>query len=142
MGAGEGGTVVVNWKDTILNGSHWLAVWLFWPALIYIVWGELTPSPPGWTDLVWDKALHFTAYFGLAGMATVALGLKRDTLWALLGLAALGGILEILQGFTGRDPDIFDELANCVGIVAGAACATLFLVVLKPRMLVAAKAGD
>ena len=31
----------------------------------------------------------------------------------------LGGVLEILQGFTGRDPDIFDVVANSLGALAG-----------------------
>lgn len=126
----------------MVKAMHVLALYLFWPALIYIVWGELTPSPPSWTDAIWDKALHFTAYFGLAGMATLALGIKRDLLWALLALATLGGILEILQGFTGRDPDIFDELANCIGVTAGAVSAWLFLVIFKTRTLVGAGSGD
>lgn len=132
----------MNWKDAIVKGTHWVALYLFWPALLYIVWGELTPSPPGWTDLVWDKALHFTAYFGLAAMASLSLGIKRDLLWALLALAALGGILEILQGFTGRDPDIFDELANCIGIAAGAVAAYSFLVIFKARALVDHSGAD
>ena len=96
-----------------------LALYLFWPALAYIVWGELTPNPPAWTSLFWDKLLHFTAYFGLSAMATLVLGIQKRTLAALVGLAALGGLLEILQGYTGRDPDVFDELANCVGVVSG-----------------------
>ncbi len=95
------------------------ALYLFWPAVALIVWGELTPHPPQWTEHFWDKTVHLTAYFGLASMATMALGLKRRTLWALLGLAALGGALEVLQGFTGRDPEVFDEVANCLGVVSG-----------------------
>ena len=52
-----------------------LSLWLFWPGLALIVWGELTPHPPDLSSiLAWDKAQHFTAYFGLAAMATMVLG--------------------------------------------------------------------
>ena len=118
------------------------ALILFWPGLALIVWGELTPSPPDWTGLFWDKALHFTAYFGLASMATMVMGLQRRTLWVLLGLAVLGGALEILQGYTGRDPDIYDELANVIGIASGALTAFLLTLVLSGRTLVEAPSAD
>lgn len=91
-----------------------LAAWLFFPALAVVLWGELAPG----TGLnLWDKLEHFLAYFGLAGLATVALG--RRAPWAALGLIVLGGLLEILQGFTGRDPSFADELANTIGVMAG-----------------------
>jgi VanZ family protein len=90
------------------------ARWLFWPALALIVWGELTP---GVGLPIWDKAQHFLAYFGLAGLATTAL--RGRSFWAMLALIALGGALEILQGYTGRDPDIHDEIANAIGAVSG-----------------------
>jgi hypothetical protein len=45
--------------------------WLFWPALAVVAWGELTPHPPALPGpLLWDKAQHFTAYFGLSLLAT------------------------------------------------------------------------
>ena len=48
-----------------------LSHWLFWPGVVLIVWGELTPNPPNLGGIFgWDKLEHFTAYFGLAGMAT------------------------------------------------------------------------
>ena len=95
------------------------ARWLFLPALAVVVWGELKPSSPGPEG--WDKVLHFTAYFGLAGIATVALGNRRLAMWAALALAVFGGILEIVQGFVGRDAEWSDELANVVGVCFGLA---------------------
>jgi VanZ family protein len=126
----------------LLKWTTRAALILFWPALAYIVWGELTPSPPAWTSLFWDKELHFTAYFGLAAMTTMILGLERRTLWALLGLAALGGALEILQGYTGRDPDIYDELANILGIASGALIALVVTRALRSRTLVGLTAAE
>lgn len=102
-----------------------LAFWLFWPVLALVVWGELTPHPP---DLnAPDKLLHFLAYFGLAGIASTALGRRRAVAMAVFGLIALGGALEILQGFTGRDAEWLDEAANAFGAVSGALAGLLVL---------------
>lgn len=48
------------------------ARWIFLPALALVIWGELKPSLPEPGN--WDKVLHFTAYFGLAAIATAPLG--------------------------------------------------------------------
>jgi VanZ family protein len=111
-----------------------LAFVLFWPALALVVWGELTPHPP--TIHAPDKLLHFTAYFGLAGIATVALQRGRGVLVALLCLVALGGALEIVQSFTGRDAEMLDEVANAVGATLGTVVGLGFL------QLVALLRGD
>ena len=106
-----------------------LAFWLFWPALVLVVWGELTPHPPR-LDAP-DKLLHFLAYFGLSGIATTALG--RHVVAVILGLIALGGMLEIAQMFTGRDAEWLDEAANAMGAVLGALSGLLFLRLVGPR---------
>jgi VanZ family protein len=94
-----------------------ILAWLFWPALALVIWGELRSH--GENLEVWDKLLHFTAYFGLALIATVALRANRLTLWVLAGLIALGGALEVIQGLVGRDADIHDEIANTLGVLIG-----------------------
>jgi VanZ family protein len=48
----------------------------------------------------------------------------------------LGGALEIIQGFTGRDADIFDELANTLGVVSGLGIGWAGVAYLKARTLV------
>jgi VanZ family protein len=123
------------WKVNILKTLHNLSLWLFWPGVLLIVWGELTPNPPDLSSVLgWDKAQHFVAYFGLASMATMALGLNRRLVWAILGVILLGGALEILQGYTGRDPDIFDFIANSIGAVCGTTVGAMFWVALRgPR---------
>ena len=95
---------------------------LFWPAIGVVIWGELKPSTQG-PEAIWDKLLHFIAYFGLAGIATAALGRRKAALWAAFALAVFGGILEIVQSFVGRDAEWGDELANVVGVCAGLATA-------------------
>src|SRR5580704_12500486 len=77
--------------------------WLFWPAVAVVVWGELTPHPPSAAALLWDKAEHFIAYFGLTLLASLAWGLRRSLAWVFAGMVALGGALEIIQSFVGRD---------------------------------------
>ena len=132
------------WKVNILKTLHNLSLWLFWPGVLLIVWGELTPNPPDLSSVLgWDKAQHFVAYFGLASMATMALGLNRRLVWAILGVILLGGALEILQGYTGRDPDIFDFIANLVGALCGTAVGAMCWVALRgPRALVGRPAAD
>jgi VanZ family protein len=111
-------------------------LWLFLPALAVVAWGELTPHPPQIADEVfgWDKGEHFTAYFGLALLASLAWGLRRSVLLVLVGVIALGGVLEILQSFTGRDAEWLDELANSLGALTGTAVACAYLAI--PRRLV------
>jgi VanZ family protein len=128
----------MNWSDALIKWTSATALYLFWPAVALIVWGELTPHPPEWTAHVWDKALHFTAYFGLAGMATLIFGISRRALWALLALAALGAALEGLQSLTGRDASVLDEVANCAGITLGFLMAWGFVSALRSRMLATA----
>ena len=131
------------WKVKILKFLQNLSILLFWPGVALIAWGELTPHPPDLSSiLAWDKAQHFIAYFGLAAMATMVLGLNRRLVLAILGVILLGGALEILQGYTGRDPDIFDFLANSFGALCGTAIGTLCWIALRGRVLVDRAAPD
>jgi VanZ family protein len=131
------------WKVKILKFLQNLSILLFWPGVALIAWGELTPHPPDLSSiLAWDKAQHFIAYFGLAAMATMVLGLNRRLVLAILGVILLGGALEILQGYTGRDPDIFDFLANTFGALSGTAIGTLCWIALRGRVLVDRAAPD
>jgi len=121
---------------------HWLRqldAWLVAPAIAVVVFGELTHIPI-LKDLdidIWDKALHFTAYAGLALMTTIAVRADRRALWWALGLVAMGGILEIGQGLTGRDADVYDEFANALGVLAGLGIGWGGIAVLKARRIVA-----
>jgi VanZ family protein len=119
--------------------SHFLTVasrYLFWPGVILIAWGELRSRPLEAAAHLWDKSLHFTAYFGLAAMAAMVLESGRRLVWAILGVVALGGALEILQGLTGRDAEWSDMLANTLGALSGCGVAMALLA------LVARRGGD
>jgi len=102
-----------------------VGVWAFWPALAIVIAGELIPHAPQFG--LPDKLLHFVAYFGLAALATDALGARRAAVFAVLGLVILGGALEILQAFVGRDAEWLDEVANTAGAISGGALAALAL---------------
>ena len=126
--------------------SRLSAVWLFWPALAVVIWGELAPGG-GISLHIWDKALHFTAYFGLAGIAFVALWATRATrwrkvLWPAIGLMVLGAVLEIVQGYVGRDMSIWDEVANTMGVGAGNLAGWAYVSFFGARRLVAAGPPD
>jgi VanZ family protein len=122
----------------LLHLARRVVAWLVLPALAVVIFGELTHSDVlGSLEVhVWDKALHFTAYFGLSLMTTIAVRADRRALWWAAGLIALGGALEILQGMTGRDADIFDEVANTLGILTGLALGWAGIALLKLRNLV------
>ena len=115
--------------------------WLFWPAAILVTWGELTPKPPQLEGpFLWDKLDHFTAYFGLALLATLGWGLKRSLVWVFLAVLAMGAGLEGLQALVGRDAEWGDMLANGLGALAGMILAALYLAV--PRPLVGGAGPD
>ncbi len=115
---------------------HLAALYLLWPALALVGWGELSKGSAAIEALVWDKALHFSAYFGLSGMACLALkGDHRRVIAASFSLILLGGMLEILQGYTGRDPSLADELANTLGAITGAGTGWLIFRLLRPKAL-------
>jgi VanZ family protein len=114
---------------------------LFWPALIVVAWGELTPHPPRLAGpFQWDKLDHFIAYFGLSLLATLAWGLRRSLVWVFLAVVALGGSLEIIQSFVGRDAEWGDFIANDLGATLGLALAIAYLAV--PRRLVGGASRD
>jgi VanZ family protein len=100
---------------------------LFWPALALVIWGELTSHAVPVETHIWDKLLHFTAYFGLALIAAFARRSNRALILTVLALVVLGGLLEIVQGMVGRDADIKDEIANTIGAVTGGALGWAFL---------------
>ena len=111
---------------------------LFWPALTFVVWGELVaPEGRGLLNFlarINDKALHFIAYFILGAMAAAALKARRRVILAVLGLIAVGAVLELLQGYVGRDMSAYDELANIAGVVLGSSAARVIVQALRNRI--------
>lgn len=123
----------------LLHLVRQIDVWLVPPAIVFVIYGELSHDHlvALLTFGIWDKALHFTAYFGLCLMTTIAVrAVKPAVFWWAIGLVAMGGALEIVQGMTGRDADIFDELANTLGVLTGMAVGWAGVAYLKARKLV------
>jgi len=129
-----------NWLRQIRRIDSWLIA----PALLIVILGELTHSSTigALESYFGDKTLHFTAYFALSLMTTISVRANRNALWWAFGLVLLGGSLEIIQGFTGRDADIFDELANTMGVLAGLGFGWLGISFLKAYNLVGDGVGD
>lgn len=109
-------------------------LWLFWPAVVVVIWGQLTPHPPPAAENQWDKAQHFIAYFGMALLATLGWGRRGRQIWILLGLLAMGGSLEIVQGMVGRGAEWLTQAANTLGALLGMGVAMVYLAI--PRSLV------
>ena len=110
---------------------------LFWPASALVIYGELSSQPERLFVTLFgfinDKVLHFEAYFVLGAMAAAAFRSRRPVLWAIVGLTFLGGGLEIIQSYVGRDMSFFDELANTAGAISGAAITRLIVEPLRRR---------
>ncbi len=91
----------------------WLAAGASLVALV--AWGSLTPSPPDVDISIphFDKFEHFGAY--LAMTAWFAAAFPRRLYWVAATFILVGGLIEILQMFTGRDAEWLDWAADCAG---------------------------
>ena len=123
---------------SILHRIRQIDAWLVPPVIVLVVYGELAQ---GWAVQVlsfniWDKILHFTAYLGLCLMTTIAVRAGRQAWWRALGLILMGGTLEIVQGLTGRDAEISDEVANTLGVICGLGIGWAGVAVLRALNLV------
>ena len=129
-------------KVTVLKFLRLLSLWLFWPGVVLIVWGELTPNPPHLEGLFsWDKVDHFVAYFGLAAMATMIVGPKPRLTAILVAIVGFSGLLELIQFAAGRDAELSDFIANSLGVACGFFAALLIHFLLQDRALVARRAA-
>ena len=122
---------------SLLHRLRQIDKWLLVPALAVVVYGELAHNPMlGQLEIhVWDKVLHFTAYFGLSLMGAIAVRADRRLLWWAIALVVMGETLEIIQGMTGRDNDIHDELANTLGVLTGSGLGWAGVRLLKARKI-------
>jgi VanZ family protein len=117
-------------RARVLRILHILGLYLFWPAAVLVIWGELKQGG-GLADVP-DKLQHFIAYAGLAGMAVLAVGERKHAMRIAAALIVMGAVLEIVQAFMGRDASYWDEVANAVGALAGAFAAVRLLDILRP----------
>jgi VanZ family protein len=106
---------------------------LFWPVLALVIVAELAKLGGDSGLPINDKLAHFSAYFLLGAMAAAALKHRPAVLYAVLGLILLGGVLEIIQPYFGRDRSFLDEVANTAGAMCGAFLARLAVEPLRRR---------
>lgn len=99
-----------------------LFILLFWLAVALAIVFASMPNPMPLPGNPSDKLLHALAFFALGLLATLAFPRVRVGI-LLLGLCALGGAIEIIQGtpYVGRETSWFDWLADLGG--AGAVIA-------------------
>lgn len=117
-------------RTRLLRILHVVGMWLFWPGMVLVIWGELRQG--GDILGVPDKLQHFVAYGGLAGMAVLGVGERRHAMRIAAALIVMGAVLEILQAFLGRDASYWDEVANAAGALCGAFTAVWLMMILKP----------
>lgn len=105
----------------------WIAVG--WLLVIFVIWITLTPKPPNELEIIphLDKTGHFLAYALLTSWFAAVLSGRRWLTSLTIVFIIMGGVLEILQGFTGRDPSWFDWLIDMGGAVLGAGLPRIWL---------------
>lgn len=125
--------VMVKSPRAILHAARLADAVLFWPALAFVLWGQLQPDSPVALENINDKLLHFSAYFVLGSMAGGALKQRGSVKWAVLGLVLVGALVEVLQAYVGRETSVLDGVANAAGAIAGALLARFVLDPLRRR---------
>ncbi len=110
----------------------WLARAAFAVGLVLVIVLSLMPMSyePPQTGLS-DKIEHFIAYCALAAAGATGFQGPRARLIIVFGLIGFGILLEIGQLFSpGRQTSGGDVIANALGVVCGAAVASIGLRVL------------
>lgn len=111
----------------------WLAAGAALLALV--AWGSLTPTPPDVEIPIdhFDKVEHFGAY--LVMTAWFAAAFPRRWYVVALVFIAVGGVIEILQMFTGRDAEWLDWAADSAGAAVALWYPTRWLVSLRLKLI-------
>ena len=114
------------------GSSTWTRrLWLTtgWALVIFVIWITLTPNPPSALQTIphLDKTGHFLAYVALTAWFTTVLPGRKWLTSLTIIFVVMGGVLEILQGFTGRDPSWFDWLIDTGGALLGAGLPRVWL---------------
>lgn len=111
------------------NSKFFKVLFIF--ASLAILTVSLLPGKSLPSNLIWDKAGHFIAYCGLAGICRFASN-KRLTWQLILGVVIFSFVIELLQQLIpNRSFEWYDLLANSLGAIAGGFIAQL----VKPFLL-------
>lgn len=100
------------------TGTERVLRWLFAATAVVVMVLSLSPLEPDAPSLGWDKANHMAAFTLLALLGCRAY--PSHTGIVLAGLLAYGGLIEVLQSFTGyRSAEWADLLADALGLPLG-----------------------
>ena len=103
------------------------AIFLYFAGLAAVFYLSLIPEPPqivpGFKMV--DKLEHLAAYTVLTFLLAFVLSVKMPAARFSLSLSivlmiAVGALIEWLQSFTGRSPELADLAADAAGAVIGA----------------------
>ncbi|MFA5242190.1 MAG: VanZ family protein [Sulfuricella sp.] len=99
--------------------TTWLAIG--WVLIFLIAYTSLIPSPPAPMRFPHaDKLEHLIAYIALMGWFCQIYSVRSQRLYLALACVAFGGIIELLQGWSGyRSADWLDLLADSLGVALG-----------------------
>ncbi|MGE5624370.1 MAG: VanZ family protein [Bacillota bacterium] len=115
----------------------WLG--LGWLGLAIVLWGTLTPEPPKLPEPPipqFDKLEHFTAFLLLTAWFSAAFTGRRRGLIIVCLFLVLGGVIELVQGWSGfRDAEWLDWAADCAGVAVGAWYPARWLAALRLRLI-------
>ncbi len=102
--------------DKVFRFIRRLAAFLI---IFNIVTGSLYPVADSLDIGISDKLQHFIAYMALAfvlGLSSRSLAVRM--VYFVLA-AGLGGVIEIIQPYVGRNMSLYDFLADFAGVVCG-----------------------
>lgn len=92
--------------------------WPFWACVAAVLTLSLLPNASELPTTGWDKSNHGIAFVTLAILGLFAYPRRSGALF--IGLLLFGGLIEILQFFTGyRSAEWADWLADAIGALAG-----------------------
>ena len=107
-----------------------------WATVAAVVWLSLTSSPPRIDIEEGDKLGHLASYGTLMFWFSQLYREKGTRALYALGFGAMGVALEFAQGATGyRSFELFDMLADGVGVALGWAAALVLPVILPRKKL-------
>lgn len=98
-------------------------IWLAggWLIILLITYLSLTHSPPAPLRFEHaDKLEHMAAYTLLMGWFCQLYFARKQRIWLAFAFIAFGGIIELLQGWSGyRTADWLDLLSDSLGVGLG-----------------------
>jgi VanZ family protein len=104
-----------------------------WFCVVLIAYLSLVPEELEVRTGISGKLEHVAAYLGTS--ALLALSYPRKPWLIVLGLAAYGGLLEVLQSLSpGRTPSILDASASWSGAILGVVAVGFLGRRLEPRL--------